>query len=208
MNEKEMMGKKFGHLTVIDIAYLNKGTNYIRYLCKCDCGNIILADEIELTMGYKESCDCTYYNEIFQIECKRCKEKIEIPFNKKKSKKYIEESYVDSKGKQHYNLYYKIGNMCERCIKYVKSVELNDKSKKYLVEFVEEKCLIEDNIVPRKRTLKSEFRNEYYKWLNYNNKIEYKLRRVEIDSVLKEQYDEKNIKSNGLMYLTKIRLVD
>ena len=203
-----MIGKKFGHLTVTDIAYLNKGTNYIRYLCKCDCGNTILADEIELTMGYKESCGCTYYKEILQIECKRCKEKIEIPFNKKELKKYIEESYVDNKGKQHYNLYYKLENMCERCVKYVKSVELDNESKRCLVEFVEEKCLIEDNIVPRKRTLKSEFRNEYYKWLNCNNKLEYKLGRTEIDSVLKEIYDENNIKSNGLIYLRKIRLAD
>lgn len=48
--------QRFGKLTVISEVKTNKkGTHY---LCKCDCGNQIIASASELKRGHKTSCDC------------------------------------------------------------------------------------------------------------------------------------------------------
>ena len=58
---ENLIGKKFGMLTVIDIAddkISNTGKHIPMVLCKCDCGNICIAQKSKLKNGRKKSCGC------------------------------------------------------------------------------------------------------------------------------------------------------
>lgn len=57
-----MIGQKFSNLTVIGIKKDKWDRN--RYLCKCDCGNEVLANKTELISGRKKSCGCLKTNVI------------------------------------------------------------------------------------------------------------------------------------------------
>lgn len=48
----EYEGQKFGRLTVIERA------DGRHYKCKCDCGNIVIVETSNLTMGTTQSCGC------------------------------------------------------------------------------------------------------------------------------------------------------
>lgn len=53
-----MVGKRFGHLTVIEIAPKGKGRK-TRLICKCDCGNVTNPiDAYNLKSGHTKSCGC------------------------------------------------------------------------------------------------------------------------------------------------------
>jgi len=57
-HEKDICGKRFGHLLVIkktDKRYLNKS---VGWLCKCDCGNEIIVRSGSLLRGKTRSCGC------------------------------------------------------------------------------------------------------------------------------------------------------
>jgi hypothetical protein len=57
-NSKNLIGKRFGKLTIIDIICSHsKGRGYI-WKCKCDCGNITEAYTAKLNGGRKKSCGC------------------------------------------------------------------------------------------------------------------------------------------------------
>lgn len=66
MKYKDITGLKYGRLTVIK----NKGKNkYNRSLweCKCDCGNICIADSNVLKREQKQSCGClNHENHIYR----------------------------------------------------------------------------------------------------------------------------------------------
>lgn len=57
----EMIGKKFGKLTVLSIAPKREDlTNRcIRYQCQCECGNIIEVNGNSLRTGHTTSCGCS-----------------------------------------------------------------------------------------------------------------------------------------------------
>jgi len=52
----DMIGKKFGKLTVIEMS--DKQGIYYRYLCKCDCGNTKILRGASLRSGLTKSCGC------------------------------------------------------------------------------------------------------------------------------------------------------
>lgn len=54
----EMIGKKFGRLTVIEDTGRRDKYNYRVYKCKCDCGNIIYVNSNKLKSGNTKSCGC------------------------------------------------------------------------------------------------------------------------------------------------------
>jgi len=56
-NFKDITGQKFERLTVIKIAGKDKGRNY-KWLCQCDCGNILKVVGNSLRMGRTKSCGC------------------------------------------------------------------------------------------------------------------------------------------------------
>lgn len=58
MKTKDISGKKFGRLVVIDFAY-NKGSGGHSYWnCVCDCGNKIIARGSHIRCGNIKSCRC------------------------------------------------------------------------------------------------------------------------------------------------------
>ena len=52
----DMVGKKFGKLTVIEMS--DKQGIYYRYLCKCECGNTKVLRGASLRNGLTKSCGC------------------------------------------------------------------------------------------------------------------------------------------------------
>ena len=57
----EMIGRKFGRLTVIRLATPEEKTAAAKgayYLCKCDCGNDFIARGATLRNGATKSCGC------------------------------------------------------------------------------------------------------------------------------------------------------
>jgi len=55
-----MIGKKFGRLTVlrIDRSYIYRGKDKVRWWCRCDCGNEGRHGGYELRKGIAKSCGC------------------------------------------------------------------------------------------------------------------------------------------------------
>ena len=56
----DMLGKKFGKLTVIKLAEKNPNlTNRCKYyLCQCECGNTVIVQGSALRQGHSTSCGC------------------------------------------------------------------------------------------------------------------------------------------------------
>lgn len=57
MNEKEIIGKRFGKLIVIEDSGKRDRTSVL-WRCKCDCGGEILAIRYQLTSGVITNCGC------------------------------------------------------------------------------------------------------------------------------------------------------
>jgi hypothetical protein len=57
----EMIGNKFGQLTVLSLAPKNDKivSRCLRYVCQCDCGNIITVNGNSLRTGHTTSCGCS-----------------------------------------------------------------------------------------------------------------------------------------------------
>ena len=57
---KNIVGCKFGKLTVISFAGYNQNRKRKEeiYICKCDCGNTTIANKKALLKGEKKSCGC------------------------------------------------------------------------------------------------------------------------------------------------------
>lgn len=58
---ENLVGKKFNKLTVISRAddyYLSNGNRFVRWLCKCDCGNEVIVRGTSLRNGHTKSCGC------------------------------------------------------------------------------------------------------------------------------------------------------
>ena len=61
-NLKDIMGKKFHSLTVIERVAIKCGKHYRSvWKCLCDCGKEITAKTSELTSGGRKSCGCTQF---------------------------------------------------------------------------------------------------------------------------------------------------
>lgn len=54
---KDLTNKKFGKLSVIKFNNVNKSRHSV-WLCKCDCGNVLLVEGPRLTSGNTKSCGC------------------------------------------------------------------------------------------------------------------------------------------------------
>lgn len=59
--KKDLTKQKFGRLTVIEQTddYINpKGRHYAKWLCQCECGNIVSVTSGDLVSGQTKSCGC------------------------------------------------------------------------------------------------------------------------------------------------------
>lgn len=61
---KNLIGEKFGKLTVIELMDESNKFKRRLYKCKCDCGNEIIVPSSSLTTKHTSSCGCllSYYN--------------------------------------------------------------------------------------------------------------------------------------------------
>ena len=57
-NVKDIIGQKFGRLTVIARHPVNSNDRKARWICKCDCGNEIVVTGKALRKGTTQSCGC------------------------------------------------------------------------------------------------------------------------------------------------------
>lgn len=57
---KELTGTKFGRLTVVARSENSRrsGKSVTRWLCKCDCGNLVVVEGHSLSRGRTKSCGC------------------------------------------------------------------------------------------------------------------------------------------------------
>lgn len=56
--ERELIGNKYGYLTVIAYAGIMGSKGLRHFKCKCDCGNEVTVDVYSLTSGGVKSCGC------------------------------------------------------------------------------------------------------------------------------------------------------
>lgn len=57
MKVKNLIGQKFGRLTVVELDKFNKRSG-VYWVCECDCGNINTVRSDSLTSGNTKSCGC------------------------------------------------------------------------------------------------------------------------------------------------------
>jgi hypothetical protein len=60
----DLVGKKFGRLTVISKGEVIKQKR--TWVCKCDCGNDVIATTGSLNAGTKKSCGCMHRDSAIQ----------------------------------------------------------------------------------------------------------------------------------------------
>lgn len=58
MNKKNLIGQKFGRLTVLSDSGLRAVDGTIKWKCKCECGNYTCVNTTNLTRGVTQSCGC------------------------------------------------------------------------------------------------------------------------------------------------------
>ena len=56
MNMKNMIGKRFGHLTVIDKSGKCNAKRQVYWLCRCDCGSMLIIRGDNLRRGTSTQC--------------------------------------------------------------------------------------------------------------------------------------------------------
>lgn len=111
-----LIGQKFGKLTVLEKTNLRKNNNII-WKCKCDCGNIYYATSTLLVNGKVKSCGClkSYGEEIISkilkennitFETQKTFNSCVFPTTKAKAKFdfFVNNEYIiEFDGKQHFN---------------------------------------------------------------------------------------------------------
>lgn len=58
MRRKDLLGQKFGLLTVVDLSDKVAPATGRLWKCECECGNIAYVPSNRLTTGHTQSCGC------------------------------------------------------------------------------------------------------------------------------------------------------
>lgn len=205
----EIIGKKFGDLIVEKIHYENIELNYRKYLCRCKCGEEIIVDEGDLLTGNILNCGCKTIKEFFTLRCQCCNEEITVEFDKNKLNKVEKESFVDENGKQHYDIFYTLNYTCHKC-EFDNVIKNNDffssEKVRLLKKFINQNCIVKNYFPLKERTTKRDFKLAYFDWLGKNNSSGERLTNNSCNLALEKLYGETFIKSNGLIYMSKIKL--
>lgn len=97
--QKELIGRKFDMLTVIDVIAKNSSSGSKRHYCKCicECGNTTEVEESKLKSGHTKSCGCLRTlpptNRIWDVESKIMKRLYKV--FKTKNNRFIEDFNID-----------------------------------------------------------------------------------------------------------------
>lgn len=74
MRKKNIIGEKYGKLTVIDVVYNHKVNPTSRprtfAYCKCECGNIVFRDASSLNKNKNHSCGCDHRENVISYQTK------------------------------------------------------------------------------------------------------------------------------------------
>jgi hypothetical protein len=129
----DLTGYKYGHLTVLKFVGRydernedGKGNNYIKWLCKCDCGKETEVRQGNLLSGSTKSCGCVKssrgediireflnkykYNFIEQYWFKDCRNKLPLRFDFVVTSNNIPVVAIEFDGQQHYEPFAFNGN--------------------------------------------------------------------------------------------------
>lgn len=206
----KIIGKKFGKLKALSIAYNSSILDYKKYNCICDCGNGIIVEAADLELGRVTSCGCELREEYILLNCIECKRTIEVPF-KKDDLRREEKEFEDEEGKIHTQIFYNLNYMCNSCknqtSKFIISNGKDSREISALKGFINEKCIVQDDIPTFKRTKRSTFKTAYLNWLGFNNMYGYRLQTKDLNYALQRIYGETYVKNNGIFYLKKIKLL-
>ena len=74
---KDLTGQKFGRLTAIKMAELDKW-GQAKWLCECDCGNLVNIKSGNLRSGHTQSCGCLWGEAISKSNTTHGKRKTRI----------------------------------------------------------------------------------------------------------------------------------
>lgn len=143
-HEKNLVGKQFGHLTVIKLTDKRYSNCNVGWLCECDCGNQIIVRSGNLIRGKTRSCGCNktskyeeYVENILdelnitysrEFRFNDCRNHFPLPFDfyiEYKHKKYC----IECQGQQHYEPVKHFGGKNR-----LETTQLNDKIKKEYCE--------------------------------------------------------------------------
>lgn len=75
-----------------------------------------------------------------------------------------------------------------------------------LLTFIKECCEVMPDIMPSYRTKRSDFKLAYDTWIKNNNNNRGKINSKDMNAILETKYDECYIKSNGIIYMSKLVL--
>lgn len=67
---KNIIGQEFERLTVIDKVIDKEKNNQLKWLCKCSCGNTVIATKQDLISGHLKSCGCLKKEKTQQLNFK------------------------------------------------------------------------------------------------------------------------------------------
>ena len=83
LHKENMIGKKFGKLTVLEESSLNQKNRCIVYKCQCDCGTICYINGNNLRTGHTISCGCIKSQGEYKIA--KLLSEHNIPYEKEKT---------------------------------------------------------------------------------------------------------------------------
>lgn len=109
-NKIDLTGQRFGKLVALQPVYSKEREQHTKWMCKCDCGNVVEIDMGNLRSGKSQSCGCAKSRQ--EEKLIEVLTQLNIPFNyqhkfndfqTKKFDFYVNNQYIiEYDGSQHF----------------------------------------------------------------------------------------------------------